>query len=461
MTFRINILTVLSLVCGFVLLAPQDADAQAWKDLVGWNDLAAEQGGSLTHDGSGVDAAVVEGLDVNGNYFLTTTHGQNVGKTIIDGSGLGTGASAHANGVGFRMFGNTLGMASGVSDITVYEAGDFLNRVLQFGTGLDPLADSFDVANHSYIDNGNTSAEVNELLTRFDYVIDRDNTVVAVGANNGSTRLTPQLLAPSYNAITVGRSDGNHSLGQTTEYGLGRFKPDIVAPEGFTSNSTPLVAGAGAILKQAGVGTDAADNQVIKAMLFAGATKSEFADWDRTSTRPIDEVYGFGELNIYNSYKIFEGGQFEASTTDPTTDIGLEGFDFGFFNGTDDMFYDFTVISDGFVSAALNWNVEITDNDASGLFDPTSSLANLDLELYDSSGSFLGSLIDSSVSTEYNLEHIFQTDLAAGDYTFRISGDQATDFGFAWRIQAVPEPSAALILIGSVLVASTRRRRLA
>ena len=71
-------------------------------------------------------------------------------------------------------------------------------------------------------------------------------------------------------------------------------------------------------------GTDGARSEVIKAMLMAGATKGEFANWidpttglvnpwNRTQTRPLDDVFGAGELNVYNSYLIGIGGKQSAS----------------------------------------------------------------------------------------------------------------------------------------------------
>ena len=113
------------------------------------------------------------------------------------------------------------------------------------------------------------------------------------------------------------------------------------------------------------------------------------------------------------------------------------------------------------ISAALTWNIEVTDTDGSAaVFAPVTSLANLDLELYDSTGTFLGSVLDSSLSTAYNHEHIFFEGLGSGTYTFVISGDAATDFGFAWRITAIPEPSSGLILgiVGAFSVRFRRRR---
>ena len=55
---------------------------------------------------------------------------------------------------------------------------------------------------------------------------------------------------------------------------------------------------------------------------MAGATKQEFANWtdpatteptpnpwNRTPTQPLDDMFGAGELNVYNSYLIQLGGQ--------------------------------------------------------------------------------------------------------------------------------------------------------
>ena len=155
-------------------------------------------------------------------------------------------------------------------------------------------------------------------------------------------------------------------------------------------------------------------------------------------------MYGFGELNILNSYHIWEGGEFAASTSDPTSNVDLFGWDYGNFNGTDDLFYDFEIFvgqTAAELSAVLVWNIDVIDsNPSSGVFDASTVLADLDLELYDSTGSFMGSLLDSSLSTEYNHEHIYLKDLPPGNYTFRISGDLAVDYGFSWRIKAVPDP---------------------
>jgi hypothetical protein len=84
----------------------------------------------------------------------------------------------------------------------------------------------------------------------------------------------------------------------------------------------------------------------------------------------------------------------------------------------------------------------------------------MNLELFDSTGSFLGSVIQQSLSTVYNFEHIYlNTPLNAGKYTFRLSSDIPVEYGFAWRMTVVPEPSSlSLIMIAACGLAMRRRR---
>lgn len=83
-------------------------------------------------------------------------------------------------------------------------------------------------------------------------------------------------------------------------------------------------------------------------------------------------------------------------------------------------------------SVVLSWNQRIVDvNSSSFRFAPVEELANLSLELLDSSGA----VVDSSLSTVDNVEHVFQNALAAGTYLLRVSNDSgfASDYGLAWR----------------------------
>ena len=78
--------------------------------------------------------------------------------------------------------------------------------------------------------------------------------------------------------------------------------------------------------------------------------------------------------------------------------------------------------------------MEIIDQaSSSNQFNPTENLGDLNLDFYDSSGSFLGSLLDESKSAVDNVEHIYLQDLPAGTYHLKVSSDTNRDFGLAWR----------------------------
>ena len=140
----------------------------------------------------------------------------------------------------------------------------------------------------------------------------------------------------------------------------------------------------------------------MKAILLAGATKGEFANfvdpatgaansWSRSTTQPLDDLFGAGELNVYNSYLTLLGGQAVGDTDSPTS-VGSHGWDYqsSITPGTD-ILYEFEIPTGSIakeLSVILAWNVEVTPS-----FDDQ-ALANLDLELRDSTGA----LVDQSIS---------------------------------------------------------------
>jgi hypothetical protein len=234
-----------------------------------------------------------------------------------------------------------------------------------------------------------------------------------------------------------------------------------------------MVASAAALLHEVAAGTDAAKSETMRAVLMAGATKEEFVGWDRTTTRPIDDVFGAGELNVYNSYQILQAGEFDGSLATPTFSVGLTGWDYvSAITPADTMYYNFDVAAGQMLdklSISLNWNLEVIDTDPSALvFNAETHLANLSMRLFNSSDSFLGSLVDASLSPVDNVEHIYISGLSAGTYTLQINTDRTTDYGLAWRssLTAVPEPSSMLVLLlgcagyGGYRCRQTRQRRL-
>ncbi len=400
--------------------------------------------GAATPNGKDVPISMVEAFSFNPEVgasgykpdatdaeFTAGTDPSSEAVTFTDRSNVSSVISPHATTtVGANFFGNTQSMAGGANLVTLYEAGDWMARVLKSTNNREPTLlpdDDYRVQNFSWVSTDNSSgaeAENRDVLVRFDYLIDTYDLTALVGLANNINPL-PHLLGQSYNAIAVGRSDGIHSSGLTQDlYGAGRSKPDLVVPIGTASAATAVASSAATLLQEVVAGTDGTHAEVIKAMLLAGATKNEFPGWSRTPTQPLDDTYGAGELNIFNSWRMALLGQGEGSLGEPVSGVSAEGWDFQTASPGVDYFYNFEVPEDSTVtefSIALAWNVEVTDTTPGFIFSGDESLANLNLALYDSTTEFLGSLIDESVSQVDNVEHIVQTGLGPGLYTLKVS----------------------------------------
>lgn len=464
------------------------AAAQSVLSRIGYNQLATELGVGLP-TGASTNAALVEGETAAGGYIPdVVTSLSLVGKTLVLPAGPTPPVSTHATNSAARYFGSPVGAtpvssSPGVDNVTVLNADDWINDYVRNG-GSTPVAQPWDVSSHSYIlisdppDDPYTPADATDDLMRLDYSIDQYDTTVVVGTSNASSTTLPLAWTPSYNAISVGKTTGIHAAGSTTFYGSGRSKVDIVAPEGTSSRATPRVASAAALLHDAAalLGTpavvaDAKHVQTIKATLMAGATKheTEFAGaWDRTTTRPIDERFGAGQLNIYHSYHIQQGGEHEGNLAPSGVPVNSLGWDYeASFDPSDDQYYQFLVPSGEIgdeLSVVLSWNIDVDDNMPlnPSVFDPVTTLANFDLELTRDSD---GALIDVSQSSVDNVEHIYAQNLAAGTYTLKVSGDSDEAYGLAWRLNtvldpsAVPEPTGLVLFGGTAIWSGLRRRR--
>lgn len=452
-------------VCLTVGLTHPAASFADWKDDIGYTSLQARIGAAL-EDGSGVIVGLAE-VTSGGAYMPDTSDPEFENKNFVDVTGSNSGSTGHATNSAKYFFGNSTSIAAGVSEIRCYGAVDWAINQSGAATGTDPAVPDYKISSHSWVATPSdiSEADAAAILPHIDYMIDQYDTIVIGGTNNGNVAL-PRLLAPSYNSIIVGKTNGDHAYGLTGDFygAAGRVKPMIVAPHSVTSRSTPMVASAAALLAEKGAGTDANRSETMRAVLLAGATKSEFNDWDRTVTRPLDEVYGAGELNIDNSYSILEGGQFTGSASQPTEVVGEDGWDYKLtFDSSGAVYYDFEVAAGhtaNDLSIILTWNAEIIDADESGAFDPSLVVADLNLRLYDSTNSFLDSIVDESLSTVDNIEHLYFESLGPGRYTIEVTGDQGRDYGIAWSsFTAVPEPSSALVLVAAGLGVGCRRRR--
>ena len=398
-----------------------------FRDDVGYTKLQNELGGAMP-TGIGIGVSQCE-APISGTYLPDVTSPEFSGKmfTVISPAG---GVSGHATTVAQNFYGSATSVAPGVTDIHCYEANNWLQSgFLKYGTASAPLAEIQAVQNCSWIGSAGTTADA-EILRRFDYAIEQSGFLGVVALNNGPGSV-PSLLASCYNGISVGLSNRNHSYGTTTVDGAGRTKPEIVAPSYATSYGTPMVASATAMLRQVAPG-DAARPVTMKAILMAGATKSQFPSWSRT-THPLDPVYGAGQLNVYNSYHILAAGQQAASTS---ATVNRMGWDWNATtSGSRLYFFDIPANGTSSLSAILTWNRTISSTlpDPSWGSPSSDPLPNLTLKLYAASGFTVGTLVDSSANTVDNVEHVWQATLSPGRYAMEVTADApGIHYGLAW-----------------------------
>jgi len=460
MAVHMRLATAFSLLTALLFLM-QPATAQISTAVgvdIGLTQLRAENP-SLT-EGVGGKAHLVEAYSGADRYVPDPDHPQLIGNTInIVGmpatAVLSEITSGHARGSALLLYGSrgvARDLGTGGLSIDVYVAAsaaqnsndntptvDWLNFNV-YNEGGDPNLPQFDrstVSSHSYIFTSDPDDIFPMLMRRLDYIVNETDTTTVVGTRNSGS--IPPAWTPAYNVIAAGLSRGTHGSGLTTTYGSGRVAIDVVCPVATSSSATPIVAGAAAILQDAANGSDASTSEVIRATILAGATKDASdidGTWSRTSTQPLDPVFGAGELNILNSYNIQQGGEFNGGAMVPVALPSLYGWDYeGSLELNGQRLYEFEVTAGNQLedfSVVLAWNHNIHDNGLSSfIFSPEERLANLSLELLDSSGT----IVDSSVSDVDNVEHVFQQTLAAGTYQLRVSNDNgfANDYGLAWR----------------------------
>ena len=429
---------VIALAMGLSVLNLQ-AD---WLDEIGFTRLQALAGNSLpTAPSNGLSQ--VEATEGSTNYAPNSASTLFAGKTFNLKSGT-SGTSSHADHVARNFYAST-SQVPGTCPIDLYNANDWLSTgYLNFGVSSAPKIESRAVQNHSWAGSSGNSTTDTEIGRRLDFAINRDGFVCAVGLYNQDTN-TPvhaQLLCQTYNTISVGRDDGGHTKGLTTLDGNGRRKPDIVAPsaapEYATSWTTPMVSGAAALLYQklfSDYAPSASDRpRVIKALLLASATKNTVPDWGNSSSSPLDDVYGAGELNIHHAYHALIAGKATAGSTR----YGIRGWASDSVSSSSSKTYYFRIASGAPstpFSAALTWHRVVTENLLFGWGNLSSSLANLRLKLYQTDGTNLTTLLATSDSSVDNVELIHQPSLVPGDYALRVesSSSSSTAYALAWH----------------------------
>jgi hypothetical protein len=388
------------------------------------------------------------------------TYTSSSGSSSVYPNSVGS-ESGHADAVAGIFFGTSGGVATNVLHVDNYEANYFYNSVVagnlpsSIGDAVVNQSFTFGNVTNSSQTNGTVSVSTQQTIdSKYDNYSAQFKTLFVSAVNNQYSVSPP---GTSYNCIGVGISDGTAAVGPTLDDG--RAKPDIVAPGGETSYSTPLVAGAAAVLMQAALrgdgGSDtnsAADIRTVKSLLLNGAVKP--ADWTNNSPSPLDARYGAGVLNVFNSYEQLAGGKqnyiVSASVTSggahpPTGNAGTisasSGWDFNsisstgagiFSSATDGVNHYFFNVTNNLrgqnftATASLVWNRQ--QNQA--------AINNLDLFLYDCASS---NLIASSTSAVDNVEHVWLPQLPQGRYDLQVlknSGNSVSDsesYALAWE----------------------------
>ncbi len=429
----------------FVFLGHMAARAQNL-DTIGVTLLQAV---TTNVNGAGIRVAQVE-ADVAVNPIAFEVNPAHVGQSAslftyfsADGSTnvypntLGTN-SWHAEDVGNAFYGIPNGVATNVAHVDNYDAYFFYTNFIAaspFQPSLNSLAvnQSFTFGNVSTNiptpTNYLSVSEQQQVDSQYDNYAAHYNTLFVSAVNNSGSVSPP---GTSYNCIGVGAYGGISSFGPTIDNG--RAKPDITAPASATSFSTPQVAGAAAVLMQAGLrgdgGSDtnsAADIRTVKALLLNGAIKP--ADWTNNAPSPLDTRYGAGVLNVFNSYEQLTGGKhgyivsmsvFTNSLHPPTSATGtvsvLSGWDFNTntsSSSSDGVNHYYFNVTNGVNSATFTATITLVWNRHLN----KTNINNLDLFLYDAISS---NLVACSTSLVDNVEHIWVPHLAQGRYDLQV-----------------------------------------
>ena len=420
-------IVVLTTTCFFITSAHADLNS------IGVTVL---QSVTTNLDGSGIRVAQPEAdVDTNqppsfevnpatpGNSPDLFSYYSSVGTTNGFPNSVGN-VSWHAGQVAQILYGLSGGVATNVGHVDCYDADFFVNSFVAKAIAINAR-----IVNQSFIFTGVNIAQQEMIDSAYDDYANQFSTLFVSGIGNGGAVNPP---ATCYNGIGVAAYGGASSVGPTLDNG--RAKPDITAPAGATSYSTPQVSGAAVLLLQAAVrgdgGSDtnsAADIRTLKALLLNGAIKP--ADWTNSTTAPLDSRYGAGVLNVFNSYEQLAGGKngFVAATLVPTNSPHPPAVAVGtvpVLSG-----WDFNSITSSPTSDALNhYLFNVTDPAGAGNFAATvtlvwnrqksqTSINDLDLFLYDAAS---GNLIASSTSPVDNVEQLFIPQLAQGRYDLQV-----------------------------------------
>ena len=309
-----------------------------------------------------------------------------------------------------------------------------------------------------------------------------------------NARATIDIVAPGDNLTMAfyGGVSGGHVSGSDPTAGSGEF---YIPNMGGTSFSAPIVAGAAALMVDAGKAYGIAEMThplVVKAALMAGATPTQ--GWDngqhfdgaviRTS-QALDLAAGAGALNLEKAHSIYVGnstlvaglGYFTDGSntmgvagTTGASNLAARGWDLGAIQNGANIYTLAGVMAAGSeFSAVLTWYAARGfDVSLSSVQD--TALSNLSLELWCLDQNLGQRMVGRSESPWGTTEHLRFTLAETGQYQLRVlwegqnyqtasNPDLLTEYGLAWSVSAIPEPSLATIFSVSLMIFFMKRNR--
>jgi hypothetical protein len=444
----------------FIASSPLSADVL---DDIQYNELVARLGEDIP-TGSGVIVGQVEAPEAS-SYAPNQASSEFTGVNFNLRSGA-SGVSTHANIVAKNFYGASASVAYGISDVYVYEANGWIGSdYLNYGASSGPSAPppGLKIFNHSWIAI-NTGVDA-ALVRRADYASHIYGVLFIVGVNNGANSASGAIWNSMYQGISVGLPNGEHDAADQTLDGGPRMKPDLVAPGQFTSYATGVASSCAALLHEVAredpdlsSNSDAARPQIMKSIMMAGATHEE--SWTNNpiltgsergmTSRPLDETYGAGTVNIDRAHQILTGNeQNGASGVIPeTANITGPGWDWEYVSQGETVYYRFSLSETApEISFVATWHRIVSPTFSSF------TLPDLDLNLWKVEN---GALIDlvgegedvfasgnvTSTSEVDNVEHIYIRGLEAGDYVLemaRMNDGSSSRGGIAWWIPQAEE----------------------
>jgi hypothetical protein len=449
---------------GLSLLLPAGtAVAGDPQETIGLNALRARLIPERFPTGSGYELYSVNQQSAQGAYGPDQAHPELDPMTFVQWGGV-PGINTFVTDLTIQVCGASTGVAPGLDKV-------WINSVSTWANSLQPSTPTAPPLSHPSVPDiiaitvplGWSSASWNNTAIRkTDWLaVTFPQLFISSAGPLPSTVLTFPVPICGYNTLVVGGENGDHQQGTVpvTLDGAGRHTTNIVAP-GNGLGGASYVTGAAALLYEVidldpGVGTapGSKSNWMRPLLMTATTHRSGWSNGAPQSgpnrgiaTIPIDPVSGTDLLNIDRAHEVLTGGrqQFQ-ETLPPAPTIGRRGWDvIPGINPNTSRYYRFrTVGVVDEVSITLAWHRILN-----GVFsNPT--VMNVDAALYRvAPDGTLQSLTGAagigvfesgnvaSVSTAYNIEHIYLRGLQPGEYVLKVDRLDTTAapslVGVAW-----------------------------